>query len=280
MNLRLAHSPDADDAFMFYALAEKKIDPGPFTFEHVFADIETLNQAAMKATYEITAVSLHAFAYVSDRYWLLPNGASIGKGYGPIVVSKEPMSVQDLASTVIGVPGLYTTAALALGLALGKFNHQLIPFDKIIPSVLDGTVKAGVIIHEGQLTYKGTKLHKVLDIGEWWEKETGLPLPLGVDTVRKDLGLPVARQVSDILEKSIRYAMAHEDDALDYALKFGRGVDRELGRKFVRMYVNERTLRFSDEDRKAISMILDEGYKKGLLKVKPQVSFEIEGVGA
>jgi len=275
MKIQLAHSPDPDDAFMFYALAEKKIPVGRYRFEHVFSDIETLNRCALEEKYEVTALSLHAFAYVSDKYWLLPNGASIGKGYGPIVLSKKDIPFSSLNQVKIAIPGTYTTAALALGIAIGKFQSKVVPFDKITDSILNDEVDAGIVIHERQLTYPETRLKKIVDIGEWWEGETGLPLPLGVDAVRKNLGLETAKELGDILEASIRYAMDHEDDALTYAMKFGRGIDREVARKFVRMYVNERTLRYSDQEKKAVSLLLDEGFKKNILPFKPEISFEI-----
>jgi len=281
VHIRLAHSPDADDAFMFYALAKNKISSRGHTFEHVLSDIETLNQEAFLEKFEVTALSLHAFAHVSDKYWLLPNGASIGKGYGPIVVAREPMPLSRLSEIVVAIPGQYTTAALMMGLVLGeKFQSKVIPFDQIIPAVLRGEVEAGVIIHEGQLTYSDTKLAKILDLGQWWEKKTGLPLPLGVDAVRKNVGLDTAREIAIILEESIRYAIEHEDEALDYALDFSRGTNRETARKFVRMYVNERTLRYSEEDKKAVQMVLSEGYKAGLLPFLPQVSFDLVDVGS
>lgn len=273
MLIRLAHSPDADDAFMFYAIACGKIPTGNFKFQHVFSDIETLNLQAMQGRYEVTAVSLHAFAYITDQYWLLPNGASIGKGYGPILVAKKAFAISELPNLTIAVPGTYTTAQLALNLAIGKFAFKVIPFDRIIPAVMNEEVEAGLIIHEGQLTYASQNLVKNLDLGEWWERETGLPLPLGVDAVRQDLGKKTAKQLSDILEASIRYAMEHEDEALDYALQFGRALEREKARKFVRMYVNERTLRYSEEERKAVCLLLDEGFRKGLLPKKPEITF-------
>lgn len=275
MKIQLAHSPDPDDAFMFYALAEDKIPTGRYEFQHIFSDIETLNRSAFDRKYEVTALSLHAFAYVSNDYWLMPNGASIGKGYGPIVLSKKEIPFSSLNQIKIAIPGTYTTAALALGIAIGKFQSKVVPFDKITDSILNDEVDAGIVIHERQLTFPETRLKKIVDLGEWWEKETGLPLPLGVDAVRKDLGKETAKELSDILEASIRYAMAHEDDALTYAMKFGRGIDREVARKFVRMYVNDRTLRYSNQEKKAIAMILDEGYKKSILPFKADISFEL-----
>lgn len=276
MRIQLAHSPDPDDAFMFYALAKNKISLRNFSIVHVFSDIETLNQAAFQGKFEITALSLHAYAYVSDKYWLLPNGASIGKGYGPLVVARKEVPFLRLHQLTIGVPGKYTTAALALGLAIGKFNSVIIPFDEIIPAVVQGKVDAGLLIHEGQLTYGDSGLVKILDVGEWWHRKTGLTLPLGVDAVRKDLGVKTAKELSDLLLESIKFAMNHEDEALEYALKFGRGLTKEKARTFVRMYVNERTLGYSDEDKKAVSTLLLEGYDSGILPFKPEISFEIK----
>jgi len=269
MRIRLAHSPDPDDAFMFYALAKNKIPSGGFEFEHILSDIETLNRLAFEGTYEVTALSLHAFAYVMDKYTLLPNGASIGKGYGPIVVARKPMTAAELKNIRIAIPGKYTTAALVLGIAIGEYASAILPFDRIMDAVISGEAEAGLLIHEGQLTHPQSGLVKVLDLGEWWEKQTGLPLPLGVDAYRTDLGAETGNALAKIFDESIRYAMDHEDAAVEYSMQFGRGLDRETARKFIRMYVNERTLSYSPDEEKAIRLVLDEGFRKGFLPFKP-----------
>jgi 1,4-dihydroxy-6-naphthoate synthase len=272
MLIHLAHSPDADDAFMFYALAAQKISFRGFQFKHILSDIETLNKLAFEGKYEVTALSLHAFAYVMDKYTLLPNGASIGRGYGPIVVAREKIPLESLKDILVAVPGKFTTATLVLNLAIGKHPEIIMNFDEIMEAVASRKVEAGLLIHEGQLTHRERGLVKILDLGEWWEKETGLPLPLGVDAYRTDLGEKNGRLLAEIFEESIRYALAHEDEALDYALQFGRGIEQEKARQFVRMYVNERTLCFSEAEKKSIFTLLEEGHRKGFLPFKPDLN--------
>ncbi|MGH7395304.1 MAG: MqnA/MqnD/SBP family protein, partial [Candidatus Methylomirabilales bacterium] len=234
--IRLGHSPDPDDAFMFYGLASGKVDPGPYRFEHILKDIQTLNEWALQGHLEVTALSLHAYAYVTDRYALLPHGASIGDKYGPVVVAREARSQEALRETTIAVPGRLTTAFLALRVCLGEFPFVEMPFDQILPAVAEGRVGAGLLIHEGQLTYRQHGLACALDLGAWWHESTGLPLPLGANAVRRDLGEPAVRELSRLLKASIRYGLEHREEALTYALQFGRGLDRAATDRFVGMY--------------------------------------------
>jgi 1,4-dihydroxy-6-naphthoate synthase len=271
--IRLAHSPDSDDAFMFYALATEKIDPGEFTFTHQLEDIETLNQAASKGLYEVTAVSIHAYAYFHEQYALLNSGASMGEGYGPILVSKTKISLEELSKRTIAIPGEQTSAFLALKLMQPDFQHHVTSFDEIIPMVQRGEVDAGVVIHEGQLTYRDDGLFKVVDLGEWWEQTTGLPLPLGGNVIRRDLGMPAILQISELIQESIGYAFSHREEALSYAFQFGRGLDDQLGERFVNMYVNERTLNYGEDGRKAVQLFLDRGFQGGLIPHRVKVDF-------
>ncbi len=273
MKLRLGHSPDPDDAFMFYALARGKIEAGEFEFEHILKDIETLNQWAMEGRLEITAVSVHAFAYVCDRYALLPNGASMGDRYGPMVVAKHSLGVEDLRSKTIAVPGEKTTAFLALKLCLGDFEYRVVPFDRIMNEVSDGHADAGLIIHEGQLTYRKMGLHKILDLGEWWFQETELPLPLGCNVVRKDLGKDRIARLAGILEESIRYALDHREDAVQYALQWARDMEASLADQFIGMYVNDSTLDYGEKGRRAVSLLLQKGYERGIVPGPVELEF-------
>ena len=242
---------------MFWALAAERIDTRGFEFEHVLRDIQTLNEWAVDGKLETTAISLHAYPYVQDRYAVLPHGASMGSGYGPVVVSREPLTRDMLQGAEIAVPGKMTTAFLVLKLALGaEISHRVLPFDEIQPEVAAGRAKAGLLIHEGQLTYRDEGLEKCLDLGEWWLLETGLPLPLGVNTVRRDIGEQAVREVSQILRESIDAALEHRQEALEYALGFGRGMDAERGDRFIDMYVNEHTRDYGDEGREAIRELL------------------------
>jgi 1,4-dihydroxy-6-naphthoate synthase len=259
MLIRLGHSPDADDAFMFWALAEERIDTRGFAFEHVLRDIQTLNEWALEGRLEVTAISLHAYPFVQDKYVLLPHGASMGSGYGPVVVARAPLSRTELSDIEIAVPGRMTTAFLALRLYLGDFRYRVVPFDQILDEVKDGRAEAGLLIHEGQLTYEAEGLAKVVDLGEWWLLETGLPLPLGVNVARRDLGPAVLRELSDVLAGSIRAGLEHRDEALRYALRFGRGLDVQLADEFVGMYVNELTADYGDEGRQAVQELLSRG---------------------
>ncbi len=271
--ITIAHSPDSDDAFMFYALATNKLKTGSLKFRHVLNDIETLNQKALLGEYEITAVSFHAYAYLADKYLLLNSGASMGDRYGPMVVSQAPLKPGELKGKIIAVPGLRTTAFLILKLFEPDFTPRVVPFDKIFDIVLKGKADAGLIIHEGQLTYAAMGLQKVLDLGEWWHKETQLPLPLGGNVVRRDLGPELITQISALLRKSIQYGLDHRDEALNYAMQFAKELDPTLADKFVGMYVNERTLKYGDTERKAVRLLLDMGRKQGIIDTPFRVEF-------
>jgi len=273
MLIRLGHSPDADDAFMFWALADGRVDTRGFEFEHVLRDIQTLNEWALEGRLEVTAISLHAYPFVQDRYVLLPHGASMGSGYGPVVVAREPMTADELREVEIAVPGLMTTAFLVLRLYLGRFRHQVLPFDEILEAVRDGAVEAGLLIHEGQLTYADEGLEKVVDLGEWWLGETGLPLPLGVNVARRDLGEERLRDLSAVLAESIAMGLEHRPEAMEYALQFGRGVDYDLGDRFVGMYVNELTQDYGEEGRAAVRELLGRGEAIGAFDRPVQVDF-------
>jgi 1,4-dihydroxy-6-naphthoate synthase len=275
MLIRLGHSPDPDDAFMFWALAEGRIDTRGFEFEHVLADIQTLNEWALEGRLEVTALSLHAFPYVQERYALLPHGASMGSGYGPVVVARDPMTKEELGRVRITVPGKMTTAFLVLRLYLGSadFEYREAPFDRILDQVRDGQSEAGLLIHEGQLTYAGHGLEKVVDLGEWWLLETGLPLPLGVNAARRDLGPDALRELSAVLEESIRAGLDNRAEALSYAGHFGRGLDAELTDRFVGMYVNELTCDYGDEGRAAVQELLRRGEAIGAFPEPGRVEF-------
>lgn len=269
--IRVGHSPDPDDAFMFYALAKGKIDTGPYVFSHELVDIETLNRRALEGELELTAVSLHAYAYLSDRYILCSCGASMGDRYGPMVVAKRDMTLDELAATTIAVPGLRTTAYLALRLCLGvDFKYVIVPFDQILDAVEAGEydgqrIGAGLIIHEGQLTYADQQLKLIVDTGQWWFEQTNLPLPLGANGVRKNLGVAAIRDVHRLLKESIQYGLEHRDEALSYAMSFGRGLNRAKADQFVEMYVNNWTLDFGPVGRQAVARLLSEGYKAGVI---------------
>ncbi|MCS7007324.1 MAG: MqnA/MqnD/SBP family protein [Thermoleophilia bacterium] len=263
MRIRIGHSPDPDDAFMTWALTTDLVDTRGYEFEPVPADIETLNQWARAARLEVTALSLAAYPFVQEDYALLPHGASIGSGYGPIVVARAPLSREELVATEIVVPGVLTTAFLSLRLVLGSFRHRELPFDRIPEEVAAGRAEAGLLIHEGQLTFEHYGLVKVLDLGEWWLLETGLPLPLGVTAIRRDLGEQAIRDVSRILHEAIQCALAHRAEALEYALQFGRGIDAAVADRFVSMYVNELTQDYGDEGRMAVTELLRRGEELG-----------------
>jgi 1,4-dihydroxy-6-naphthoate synthase len=271
LRIRVGHSPDADDAFMFYALAKGKIDTGRYRFEHELVDIETLNQRATTGELELTALSVHAYAYLSDRYVLCSCGASIGEGYGPLLVARRQMALGELARGAIAVPGLRTTAYLALRLCLGPdFRHVLVPFDRILDAVAAGEfqgspVDAGLVIHEGQLTYASQRLELVVDTGQWWFERTGLPLPLGVNAIRKDLGPAAIRDVHALLRASVEYGLEHREEALSYALSFGRGLSRSKADQFVEMYVNQWTLDMGPLGRRATARLLAEGHAAGAI---------------
>ncbi|HUO85323.1 MAG TPA: MqnA/MqnD/SBP family protein [Thermoanaerobaculia bacterium] len=263
--ITLAHSPDADDAFMFYALARDRIDTAEFRFEHHLKDIQSLNIDALEERFDVTAISFAMYPRVADHYALLSSGASIGDGYGPIVVANEPLDIPALASKVIAVPGINTSAYLALKLFLPSAQTEVLHFDEIQPAVREGRFRAGVLIHEGQLTWQDEGLHKVVDLGEWWKGKTGLPLPLGGNTIRRKLGEERIRRISAILRQSIQYSLDHRDEALDYALGFGRGLPRERADRFVGMYVNEMTLDYGERGRAAVRRFLDDAANEGLV---------------
>ena len=287
-HLRLGHSPDPDDAFMFYALAQDPplIPTGPYRFEHVLQDIQTLNQRAMKGELEITAISIHAYPYVADKYALTSCGSSMGDKYGPMVVAREPLTdehgrvqIERLRGRTIAVPGKLTTAFLALQLCLGKagdaFRYEVVPFDQIMRHVAGGKADAGLVIHEGQLTYQQLGLKLIVDLGVWWHEKTGLPLPLGGNCIRKDLGRDTMQAVTDVLKQSIQYSLDHRAQAVDYALRFGRDLDRNLADRFVGMYVNEWTLDYGPRGREAITRLLQEGAKAGLVPDVGEVEYVV-----
>jgi 1,4-dihydroxy-6-naphthoate synthase len=273
MRIRLGHSPDPDDAFMFWGLASGEVDPRGFEFEHVLEGIQTLNEWALEGRLEVTAISLHAYPLVQERYVLLPHGASMGSGYGPIVVAREPLSDDDLRQIEIAVPGRLTTAFLALRLYLGDFPYREVAFDRILDEVRDGRADAGLLIHEGQLTYEAEGLTKIVDLGEWWQAETGLPLPLGVNVARRDLGPAVLRELSAVLADSIRAGLENRERALEYALQFGRGLDDALADRFVGMYVNELTQDYGEEGRRAVRELLRRGEEIGAFRDPVRVEF-------
>jgi 1,4-dihydroxy-6-naphthoate synthase len=284
--IRVGHSPDPDDAFMFYALARDKLDTGRYRFEHELVDIETLNRRAFTGELELTAVSLHAYAHLADKYILCSCGASMGDRYGPMVVASQRCSVADLKAKSIAVPGKLTTAYLALRMCLDvDFAHVVVPFDQIISATLAGAwegqqVDAGLIIHEGQLTYARENLHLVADMGQWWFDQTGLPLPLGANAIRRDLGSPVINDVHGLLRASIEFGLAHRDEALDYALSYGRGLDRSDADQFVGMYVNDYTLDFGDRGRQAVRELLERGYQCNVIphQIAPEFVTPVERV--
>src|SRR5690606_12016331 len=271
--ISVAHSPDSDDAFMFYGLATHKLETEGLKFEHVLKDIQTLNEDAKNGVYDVTAISFHAYAYVSDKYALLPHGASIGDKYGPIIVANEPRKLEDLKSMKIAVPGELTSAYLALRLYEPDFEHIVVPFDKIIDAVVKGDADAGLLIHEGQLFYKQMGLDKVLDLGEWWHEKTGLPLPMGGNAIRRDLGEDLMKQVSKHLHRSIVYSMENREDALAYAMQFARDMPPELADRFVAMWVNDLTLDYGERGREGVRRLLDEGVKAGIIPHEVDLKF-------
>ena len=272
--ITLAHSPDSDDAFMFYALATNKLDTGPFEFEHVLQDIQTLNEEARKGTYDVTAISFHAYAYVADKYALLPHGASIGDNYGPIVVANEEIDSSNLSDLTIAVPGTLTSAFLALSIYNPDFKYEVVPFDQIIDAVTERRCDAGLLIHEGQLFYHNLGLHKVLDLGEWWHQHTGgLPLPMGGNVIRRELGSETISEVSGLLKESIQYSLDHREDALQHAMQFAREMDPALADRFVAMWVNDLTLDYGERGREAVRRLLAEGHERGIIPHAVDVQF-------
>jgi len=269
--IKIGHSPDPDDAFMFYGLASGKVKLDGIRIEHFLEDIQSLNQRAMKAELEVTAISAHAFPYVADKYWIMRTGASMGEGYGPVIISRKYTSLDELKGKTVGTPGPLTTATLLFKIFTDGIKNIDMPFDKIMEVVDNGTVDAGLLIHEGQLTYKSLGYNKVLDFGELWEKETnGLPLPLGLDVVRKDVGEDLARKLSQGLRDSIKYGYEHQDEAIPYAMQWGRGIDYTTGEKFVKMYVNELTIDMGEKGKRALEVFFHLGEKRGLI---PPVTF-------
>lgn len=276
MKITLGHSPDSDDAFMFYGLAEHKVDAEGFDFEHVLRDIETLNRWALDGRLHVTAVSVHGYAYVADRYAILPQGASMGEGYGPILVARRNFSRADLHDISIAVPGTMTSAFLALRLWLGEFNHEVIPFDRIMDAVAEGVYDAGLLIHEGQLTHGSLGLTTLVDLGKWWADETNLPLPLGINVIRRDLGEETMGRVARVLRHSIEYGLAHRAEALDHALRYARGMSTDVADRFVGMYVNRRTLDLGDDGRESIRLFLKRGYEAEVIDRLPDIEFVSE----
>jgi 1,4-dihydroxy-6-naphthoate synthase len=273
-DIHVAHSPDSDDAFMFYALATKKIDTGDLNYVHKLSDIETLNRKAMKGEYEVSAISFHAYAYMADKYALLSCGASMGKNYGPIVVSGKPIRAKSLSNDkVVAIPGTLTTAFLALRLFDPEIQYKVVPFDQILEDVQKGLYDAGLLIHEGQLTYREMGLHKVLDLGEWWLKETGLPLPLGGNVIKRDLGKKLMERIASDIKKSIQYGLDHREEAISYAIQFSRGLDTQRVDRFIGMYVNDLTLDYGAEGRQAVKKLLQEAYKKKIIPEKVTLEF-------
>jgi 1,4-dihydroxy-6-naphthoate synthase len=272
-SLHLAHSPDSDDAFMFYALATGKVRLPGVKFTHVLCDIETLNQAARQETYDVTALSFYGYAFVADKYVLLDCGASFGEGYGPIVVASHPIKKNDLAGHKVAIPGTLTTSYLALKLFEPNVETVTMPFDKILDAVQAKEVEAGLLIHEGQLLFSQIGLHRVVDLGQWWQEETGLPLPLGANAIRRSLGPEMGRQVAHVIRESVSYALAHREAALEYAMQFARDMDPELADKFIGMYVNRWTLDYGDEGRRAVRELLARGAAAGLVPASFKVEF-------
>jgi 1,4-dihydroxy-6-naphthoate synthase len=273
--ITVAHSPDSDDAFMFYALATNKVRVPGLKFTHTLCDIETLNKKARegKGFYDVSAISFHAYPYIQENYALLPSGGSVGEGYGPMIIAAKGFSVEEIKTKKIAIPGKLTTAYLALKLFEPNIETEVVPFDKIMPQVEAGEYEAGLIIHEGQIMYDRHGLHKIVDLGKWWRDKTGLPLPLGGNAIRRSLGKETMAQVSKALKDSIQYGLDHRDEALEYAMQFARDLDRSLANRFVSMYVNERTVDYGDEGRKAIRLLLEEGHKAKIIPIKAKVDF-------
>jgi 5,8-dihydroxy-2-naphthoate synthase len=273
--ITVAHSPDSDDAFMFYGLATNKVRVPGLRFTHTLCDIETLNRQAMQGdgAYDVTAISFHAFPYIQERYALLPSGGSVGEGYGPMIVAPRAYSESGIKRLRIAVPGKLTTAYLVLNLFAPGVESEVVPFDQIIPQLLEGKYEAGLIIHEGQLSYAKAGLHRIIDLGAWWQRVTGLPLPLGGNAIRRSLGPELMSQVGTALRDSIQYALDHREEALAYAMQFARDLDPQLADKFVGMYVNERTVDYGVDGREAVHRLLDLGHKAGIIPFEAKVEF-------
>ena len=273
VEIKLAHSPDSDDAFMFYALATHKLATPGMKFTHVLSDIQSLNETALEETYDVTAISFAAYPSLSDKYILLDCGASFGEGYGPMVVAPHPVKPAEIAGKRIAVPGLKTTAYLTLKLLEPNFEPVVTAFDKILDAVRDGVVDAGLLIHEGQLLFSQLGLHRVIDLGVWWQEQTGLPLPLGGNAVRRALGPELSRQIARTIRHSVEYALEHREEAMNYALQFARDMDADLADKFVGMYVNKWTLGYGEVGRRAVCELIERGTRAGLLPGPPTVEF-------
>ena len=271
--ITVAHSPDSDDAFMFYALATNKVRVPGLKFTHTLTDIETLNRKAMEGFYDVSAISFHAYPYVQEKYALMPCGGSVGEQYGPMVVAPRAIALDELKRIKVAVPGTMTTAYLALKLFAPKIETAVVPFDQIIPQVIAGKYEAGLIIHEGQLTYERSGLNRILDLGKWWHERTGLPLPLGGNAIRRELGPELISQVTRALRNSIQYALDHREPALAYAMQFARDLDTQMADRFVGMYVNERTLDYGEDGKEAVRRLLDMGYRAGIIPHQPRVEF-------
>ena len=273
MKISLAHSPDSDDAFMFYGLARGKVDSGDLEVVHTLTDIETLNRHAMEGRHEVTAISFHAYPYVADKYALMSCGGSIGDGYGPLLVAREPLGAADLGNLTVAVPGTLTTAYLALRLFAPGVKTRVVPFDEIMDEVREGRADVGLIIHEGQLTFGGQGLRKIVDLGAWWKDETGLPLPLGGNAVRRDLGLGLMKRLTRLVRETVRYSLDHRKEALEYAMSFARGMDSSIADRFVGMWVNDMTIESGERGRKAVQALLDRGHEAGVIPQRVQVDF-------
>jgi 1,4-dihydroxy-6-naphthoate synthase len=272
--IAIAHSPDSDDAFMFYGLATNKVRVNGYRFTHTLTDIETLNQKAIQeAFYDVTAISFHAYPYLQDNYALMACGGSVGENYGPMIVASRPFTLSEIRKVKVAVPGTLTTAYLTLKLFAPEIETVVVPFDQIIPQVLAGNFDAGLIIHEGQLTYSQSGLHKILDLGVWWQEQTGLPLPLGGNAIRRSLGEDVMTIVTQALRDSIQHSLDHRESALEYAMQFARDLDTDLANKFVGMYVNERTLNYGEDGREAIRKLLDMGHERGIIPHPVKIDF-------
>ena len=274
IEISIAHSPDSDDAFMFYGLATSKVRVPGYKFTHTLCDIETLNRRALDdAFYDVTAISFHAYPYLQDKYALMGCGGSVGEGYGPMIVTSRPIDLEDLSHVRIAVPGTLTTAYLALKIFNPALQTETVPFDHIIPEILDGKYRAGLIIHEGQLTYSASGLQKALDLGAWWRETTGLVLPLGGNVIRRSLGAETMRVVTKAVRDSIQYALDHREQAIEYAMQFARDLDSRLANRFVSMYVNGRTLDYGADGRQAICKLLELGHERGIIPMAPQIDF-------
>ena len=271
--ITVAHSPDSDDAFMFYGLATHKVRTPGLRFTHTLCDIEALNQKAREGVYDVTAISFHAYPYIQDKYALMSCGGSVGEGYGPMIVSPRAFTADEVKTKLIAVPGTLTTAYLALNLFAPGIQTEVVPFDQIIPQLLEGKYEAGLIIHEGQLTYDKSGLHRIVDLGRWWQKVTGLPLPLGGNAIRRALGPPLMTSVTQALRDSIQYALDHREEALAYAMQFARDLDSPTADKFVGMYVNERTLDYGPDGREAVRRLLDMGHKAGIIGPEAKIDW-------